>query len=144
MLKRAVCLFAAIGFGAVAFAQAPTGWKSTQDATGSCHISFPPTWSVGKDGQAQSPEHTKALVVVGPSSKLQPLSERDQKLLLVDRLFENTARRTFYSMKPKGGTLSYYVDVQGKTKRCQAQIEVKPGHSEDEVKSIAASVAEKN
>lgn len=96
------------------------------------------------DGQAKSPEKTEALVVVGPSTKLQPLSASDQKMLLVGRLLENTPQRVFYVTKPNDDTVTYFIDVQGKTKRCQAQIKVKKSHSEDEVKSIAATVAEKH
>ncbi len=46
---------------------------------------------------------------------------------LVDRVPENTSQR-----------------VLCVTKRCPAQIEVKQGHSRDEVKSIAATVTEEN
>jgi hypothetical protein len=63
-------------------------------------------------------------------------------MLRVDRLLENTPERVYY--EPNADTVTYFLDVQGKTKRCQAQIEVKKGHSEDEVKSIAATVTEKN
>jgi len=40
--------------------------------------------------------------------------------------------------------VEYIVDVQGKKTRCKAQIELKVGHSKDEVKSIVATVGEKN
>jgi len=57
---------------------------------------------------------------------------------------ENKSQRVFYVMKPSNGIVQYIADVQGKKTRCEAQIEVKVGHSEDEVKSIVAAVGEKN
>jgi hypothetical protein len=127
------------------FGQSPAGWKTTQDPTGSCQISFPPGWKLNMppDGQATPPEGTKALVVVGSTSKLQPLTADWQKLLLVDHLFDNTSERVFYSGKPSNGKVTYILDLQGKNKRCKAQIEVNVNHSVDEVKAIMATVRQK-
>ena len=127
------------------FGQTPAGWKTTQDMTGSCQISFPPSWKLNMplDGQATPPDGKEALVVLGGTSRLQPLTPELQKMLLVDHLFENTSERVFYSAKPSNGTVTYILDVQGKTKRCKAQIEVKASHPVDEVKAIMATVRQK-
>jgi hypothetical protein len=146
MLKRILALVILLCLAGTVIGQKAAGWKTTQDMSGSCQMSFPPDWSINTppDGQAKSHEGTEALVVVGSNRKLEPLSTDMQKMLLVDRLLENTSQRVFYVMKPSNGIVKYIVDVQGKKTRCKAQIEVKVGHSEDDVKSIVATVGEKN
>lgn len=95
------------------------------------------------DGQATTPEGKNALVVMGSTKKLEPMTPQWQKLMLVDHMFENSAQRVFYSSIPSNGEVQYILDVQGPSKRCKAQIFVKAGHSADEIKAIMATVKQK-
>lgn len=130
-------------FSSMTFSQTPAGWKTTQDMNRSCQISFPPTWSVNMppDGQATTPEGTEAVVVVGSSNKLEPLTKDWQRLLMVERLIENSSQRVFYVTKPRNDKVQYIVDQQFKGTRCNVQIVVRQGHSEDEIMKIAATLA---
>ena len=130
-------------FSSMTFSQTLAGWKQTQDMNRSCQISFPPTWSVNMppDGQATTPEGTEAVVVVGSSKKLEPLTKDWQKLLRVERLIENSSQRVFYVTKVSNGKVQYIVDQQFKDTRCTVQIVVRQGHSEDEIMNIAATLA---
>jgi hypothetical protein len=130
-------------FSVLTFSQTPAGWQPTQDPNHLCQIAFPPTWEVTNppDGQAKAPEGTEAVVVVGSSKRLEPLSAEWQKLYLVDRLIENTPLRVFYVTKPVGDTVQYIIDQQFAKTRCQAQIKVWRGHSENEVIQIAKTLA---
>ena len=93
------------------------------------------------DGQATTPEGTEAVVVVGSSNKLEPLTKDWQKLLRVERLIENSSQRVFYVTKPSNDKVQYIVDQQFKGTRCNVQIVVRQGHSEDEIVKIVATLA---
>jgi len=128
------------GFSVPAFSQTPAGWHDTQDMSKACQISLPPTWTVTPDGQGTAPDGGQAVVVIGSARPVTPLTPDDQKLLQVDRLIENSAKRVFYVSKPQGDQLQYIVDQQFNAKRCQLQLIVPKAYPEAEVLKIASTL----
>ena len=144
MKTRLVSTFAALlCFSTLALSQTPPGWKTTIDMNRKCQIAFPSTWQVNDppDGQANAADGGRAVIVVGSSDKLKPLSPEWQKLYAVQRILENTAERVFFVSNHGDETVQYIVDQQFKGVRCNAQIIVPKRYPEDEIIRIAATLA---
>ncbi len=124
---------------------AQPGWQTFKDKTGDCQLSVPANWSVQSEpGRAASPEHMGTTLVEGRVAFRQfNLSEGMKKALNIDKVYENSAQRVFYS-GPSGGAppaVIYHVEVAGRTKVCIAEITSTPSYSLDEVKKVAATLS---
>jgi hypothetical protein len=137
------------GKSSTAASAKPDGWIPVKDKTGSCQMSVPGNWVLNAQtaGHVTTPEHTDSMIISGFKHPRQPMSDETQKAVGVDKMFENTADRWFYAAKPIPGTggkptlVVYHVDVARDDGTCIAQILVNQNHSEDEIKTIAASVS---
>lgn len=119
---------------------AQAGWKTVKDKTGTCQISVPPNWVLlSTPGMVNSPESTTTMVMSG-TSPFRPFSSETLTMLDIDKLYENTAQRSFYRTKPSSsGYVNYHIEVPGNGKRCIAQLTLSTKYSEDEAKKIAMS-----
>lgn len=118
------------------------GWHTVKDRTGKCQISVPPTWEVlSEPGRAASPEHMATTVIVG-HRPYEPWSEGTLKALNVDKVFENSATRSFYVTKASktSAAIIYHIEVPGPGNDCIAEVPVSPSHSLDEIRKIALSL----
>ena len=122
---------------------AQPGWKTVKDKTGACQMSVPPNWTLLSDpGWANSPQHTSALVHYG-IRPFKPFSEETMKMLSIDHVYENSAKRIFYVTKPNGNPplVSYHVEAPGKGNACVLQISLPPHTLEDDASKIALSLS---
>ncbi len=119
------------------------GWQTVKDRTGACQLSVPGNWSVlSTPGHVSSPSHLGTTVISG-NRAFRPFHESTLKMLGIDKLFENSAQRIFYSTKPHGTPplMTYHVEAPGRTMSCIAEITSTPSYSLEEVKKIAASLS---
>jgi hypothetical protein len=105
-----------------------------------CQISLPPIWTVTPDGQATTHDGGRVVLVIGGAKPLTPLTPDYQKLLQVDRLIENSAKRVFYVSKPQADQLQYIVDQQFNANRCQLQLIVPKAYPEADVLKIVSTL----
>ena len=120
-----------------------SGWHAIKDKTGACQILVPPNWTVlSNPGNASSRDHMRALVRQGPSA-YSPWDDETLKMLNIDKLFENSAKRSFYVTKPGGSPPSflYHVEVPGGPNACIAEISAKPSSNQEEMRRVASSLA---
>jgi hypothetical protein len=98
MLKSALILLLVLGVDAVA-QSVPTGWKTVKESEGKCQASVPPNWIVASanPGTANAKNPLDLVVVTVGYDELKPMPESVQKMFNVDNMFENTAKRVFYS-----------------------------------------------
>jgi hypothetical protein len=69
------------------------------------------------------------------------MTDAEKRELSVDKIIENSAERWLYTGKPRSdNTITYHVNVPTARRVCAAELTVKVGHSEDEIKKIAADV----
>lgn len=69
------------------------------------------------------------------------MTDADKRDRGADKIVENSATRWIYTSKPtKDNVLTYHVNVATAGRLCQAELAVKVGHSEDEIKNIGATV----
>jgi hypothetical protein len=62
-----------------------------------------------------------------------------------DKILENSAERWLYAGKPIAqNAVTYHVNVPTSKRTCAAELTVTVGHSEDEIKKIAATVGPAN
>jgi hypothetical protein len=118
------------------------GWQTIKDKTGFCQMSVPGNWSTIPDapGQIASPEHITSVLLAGFKRNPAPMTDVEKQQFRVDRMIENTADRWLYATKPADNFIAYHVNVPISGHVCAAIITVKIGHSEDEIKKIAATV----
>jgi len=119
-----------------------TGWRVIKDKTGACQLSVPPNWTVlSTPGTANSPDKMTTMVRPGLRA-YKRWSDETLKMLNIDKLFENSATRSFYVTKPAGNppSLSYHVEVPGGANACIAQISAKPSSNLEEMKTVAATL----
>jgi hypothetical protein len=126
------------------FAQSvPAGWKIVKESGGKCQVSVPPEWVVapGNPGYASAKKQLDGSVVVTIGyDTLQPMPESLQKAFKVDKMFENTAKRVFYSDHLDKIT-NYNVSVPGKAGfTCTSQVTFSEATKDDIAKAIALSV----
>jgi hypothetical protein len=72
-----------------------------------------------------------------------PMTEAEKHMFSVDRMIENNADRWFYATKPvtAQNLITYHVNVPISGHVCAAKLTVKIGHSEAELRMIAATVS---
>ena len=123
---------------------AQPGWRTVKDKTGACQVSVPPNWTVlSTPGWVSSPEHMATITERG-LRPYRPWSPETLKMLNIDKVFENSAARSFYVTRPSKGTpalVNYHVEVPGGAKACIAQITATPSYSQQEIKAIALSLS---
>jgi hypothetical protein len=108
--------------------QGKVGSKTIKDSKGACQISVPESWD-------------QSVTLVRGERKVRVFSEEAQKML-VEKMFENSPTRVFYILKINAATerVAYQVSVPGDGFHCTAQINVKKGYPEEEVKKVAATL----
>jgi hypothetical protein len=120
----------------------PAGWQTVKDSTGVCQISIPPSWAMipGSPGEFASSDHlASVLISVSPRSPA-PMTDAEKHEFGADKIIENSAGRWLYASKAtQQKAITYHVNVPAK-RVCAAELSVKVGHSEDEIKQIAATV----
>jgi hypothetical protein len=143
-------LFAA-GIAAIstlsAAATTPAGWQTTKDSSGVCQISLPPSWSMtpGSPGQFASPDHLLSVLGSGSNRSAAPMTDTEKQESGADKIIENSAQRWLYAGKPtRQNVITYHVNVPTSRRTCAAELAVKVGYSEDEIKKIAATVGPAN
>jgi len=123
---------------------AQPGWHTVKDKTGACQVSVPPNWTIlSIPGQVSSPEHMTTITETG-LRPYRPWSPETLKMLNIDKVFENSATRSFYVTRPTKGTpalVNYHVEVPGGAKGCILQITATPSYSQQEIKAIALSLS---
>jgi hypothetical protein len=124
--------------------QTPNGWQTVKDKTGACQMSVPGNWATipGSPGSVASPEHIMSVLLAGYKRSPAPMTDAEKHEFAVDKMIENSANRWLYATKPvpAQNVIAYHVNVPISNHVCAAVITVKVGHSEDEIKKIAATV----
>jgi len=79
--------------------------------------------------------------VVAGHRPYRPWSAETLTMLNIDKLFENSANRSFYVTKPHANSthVSYHVEIPGGGNSCIAEISTSPTYAED-AKKIALSL----
>lgn len=122
---------------------AQPGWKTIKDKTGACQISVPSSWTEQSiPGHVASPVSTGGMVITG-TSPFKPFRSDTLKILGVEKVYENSAARSFYVTKPNGTPpqINYHIEAPGAGNRCIAEISLPSNYSEDEAKKIGMSLA---
>jgi hypothetical protein len=127
--------------------QEPGQWRTVRDATGTCRMSVPGSWTLDRDHpfMARGPNASMALIVImDQQDPLKPLDAGERQMFGFVRILESTPQRAMYAGKPtmpKAGRPSvvvYTVEVAGRP-TCSSTINLVP--SQDELaKKIAATV----
>jgi hypothetical protein len=138
------------GKSSTSAAPKPNGWVTVKDKTGACQMSVPGDWVLNAQmrGHVTAPEHTDSMIISGFKHPRQPMSDKTQKAVGVDKMFENTADRWFYAAKPIPGTggkptlVVYHIEVARDAGTCIAQILVNQDHPVEEIQKIASSVSD--
>jgi hypothetical protein len=122
---------------------AQSGWKTVKDnKTGSCQMSIPPSWSLSSiPGQFASSDNLIGVLIAGYPRSGAPMTDAEKRELGAEKIIENSSERWLYAGKPTTqNIITYHVNVPGAKHVCAAELYVKVGHSEDEIKKIAATV----
>jgi hypothetical protein len=125
------------------FLNTQSGWKTVKDRTGVCQISIPPSWSPipSSPGQFASSDHQMSVLISGYPRSGALMTEAKKCELGADKIIENSAERWIYTNKPTPqNVITYHVNVPTAKPVCAAELAVKVGHPEDEIKQIAATV----
>jgi hypothetical protein len=127
----------------------PPGWKVVRDSKSLCQVAVPPEWAplAEEAGAAVFKDSTTAIAVVTsqPGQAFKPLPESLQKVMDIpkDKLFENTAKRTFYqdrtSRNPETAN-AYSASVPGKGGTCNCHVVFLPSVSEEIARKITLSL----
>lgn len=123
------CLVIAASISTNSAGQVGPDWITTKDRTGACQISIPKNWR-------------QPVTLVKGNGKVRIFSPETEKMVS-ERVLENTEKRVFYVMKSTPGArpdTTYMVSVPGEGFHCTAQLIVQPGHSENEVRKIVATL----
>jgi hypothetical protein len=120
-----------------------------KDAKNTCQIAVPPDWTPYSESSGATVFHDVstaiAVVTSQPGQVFKPLPESLQKLLEIskEKMFENSAKRTFYQDKTstnRDTPNAYSVSVPGKNGTCSAHITFLPSVSEETTRKIALSL----
>jgi len=133
-------------------AQTPAApaWKVVTDSRHACQVAVPPDWALYTEGSGAAVFHDAstaiAVVTSQPGQEFKPLPPTMLKLLDVpkDRMFENSAKRTFYQDRISQSAESpnaYTASVPGRAGgTCSCHIVALPDISAETAKKIAASL----
>jgi hypothetical protein len=127
----------------------PAGWKTVDDAKGLCRIMAPPDWTPFSDtsGAVIFKDATTAIAVVTsqPGQEFKPMPEAIQRMLHIakDKMFENSAKRTFYQdrvSRNSDDSNAYSISVPAKNGTCSCHVTFLPSVSQETVRKIALSL----
>ena len=109
---------------------AAPGWKIVRDSVNACEISVPENW-----GQS---------VVLHKSFGKVSVFHEDTQKAYAEKMISNTPDLVFYVLKSPTASganplVTYQASVPGEGYHCTAQINVKPGFPEDDVKKIVTT-----
>ncbi len=86
-------------------------------------------------------EHLMSILISGYHRDAALMTDAEKRERGADKIIENSAVRWLYTSKPTAqSTITYHVNVPTAKRVCAAELTVKVGHSEDEIKQIAATV----
>jgi hypothetical protein len=137
-----VVFFASINCFSVSLA-GPDGWQTMKDRSGVCQISVPSNWSAipSMPGRFASPDHIASVVIAEHERAHAAMTDEQKRVYGADKMIENSADRWLYASKPTAqNVITYHVNVPISGHACAAELTVKVGYSEDEIKKIAATV----
>jgi hypothetical protein len=126
-------------------ASIPAGWTTIKDSKGACQAGVPPDFKPDKGlpSLATGPGRLIEIQIVSRvGGTVKPLSDLAKKALLVDKMFENTPNKVFYSNAPQksleGKMLTgWHITVAGNGGTCAGIITLQGGAPEDVAKKIA-------
>jgi hypothetical protein len=132
----------------VSAASIPAGWTTIKDLKGACQAGIPPDFKPNPSfkGLGEGPGQVISIQIVSQTGgTVKPLNDMAQKLVKVDKMFENTTSKLFYSTGPLKGfdgktTTGWQITVPGNGGTCSGMITLLPGASEDLAKKIADTV----
>jgi hypothetical protein len=116
------------------------------DKTGVCQMTIPAGWTADKTltWTATAPNSAGNVQLIAQAGKsVRPLTEADQKALLVGKVISNTKDSVFYMNElPKNANplRSYRAVAPGKGGTCTALIAVRSSITEDTLKTMVSSL----
>jgi hypothetical protein len=142
-MKLLACFLALL---AAAAQTSPAGWKVIKDQRGTCQVAVPPDWipSTRNPGVASAKDVLEGMVVVtGDSQRLKPIPESMQKVMKIEKLYENTDKRVVYMThiaRDAKDSSSLSVAVPAQSGSCMTQVTYRSTISDDLAKKIAFTV----
>jgi hypothetical protein len=129
----------------VSAASIPAGWTIIKDSKGACQAGIPPDFKPNPSfkGLGEGPGQVISIQIVSQAgAKVRPLNDLAQKAVRVDKMFDNTNDKLFYSTAPLKGfdgktSTGWHITVTGNGGTCSGIITLLPGASEDLAKKIA-------
>lgn len=130
---------------AASAASIPAGWTTIKDSKGACQVGIPPDFKPNPSfkGLGEGPGQVISIQIVSQAgAKVRPLNDLAQKAVRVDKMFDNTNDKLFYSTAPLKGfdgktSAGWHITVIGNGGTCAGIITLLPGASEDLAKKIA-------
>jgi hypothetical protein len=127
----------------------PADWKIVKDSKGVCQIAVPPEWAPFGEGNgaAMLRDSTNALAVVTSQTgqEFKPLpASLVRSAVPKDKLFENSAKRTFYQDKISRGPEDqngFSSSVPAKDGTCSCHVIALPAIGEEILKKISLSLS---
>jgi hypothetical protein len=126
--------------------KAPAGWKVIKDQRGVCEVTIPPDWiaSTRNAGVASPKDVLEGMVVVtSDAAALKPIPDSMQKMMKIERVYENTDKRVVYTShiaRDAKDSSSLSVAVPAAHGSCMAQVTYRSTVPENLAKQIAYSV----
>jgi hypothetical protein len=131
---------------AAAAGNPPAGWKVIKDQRGMCEVAVPPDWiaSTRNPGVASPKDVLEGMVVVtSDAAALKPIPDSVQKMMKIEKLYENTDKRVVYmshiARDPKDSS-SLSVAVPAAHGSCMTQVTYRSTVPENLARQIAYSV----
>jgi hypothetical protein len=129
----------------VSAASIPAGWTTIKDLKGACQAGIPPDFKPNPNfkGLGEGPGQVISIQLVSQAGgTVKPLNDMTQKIVKVDKMFENSTSKLFYSTAPLKGhdgktSTGWHITVTGNGGTCTAEITLLPGASEDLARKIA-------
>ena len=130
---------------AASAASIPAGWTTIKDSKGACQAGIPPDFKPNPNfkGLGEGPGQVISIQIVSQAgAKVRPLNDLAQKAVRVDKMFDNTNDKLFYSTGPLKGfdgktSTGWHITVTGNGGTCAGIITLLPGASEDLARKIA-------
>ena len=132
-------IFSILLCGLAAAQSVPPGWKIVKDSKGACQMAVPPDWRVSNDMAFHNNTPPDQAGVASSTLGISPINASTQKMLHVDKMFENTNQRIFFSVGG-GRSKDFRINVSRPGGACSATVTFSPPITEDTAKKIALSV----
>jgi len=144
-LPAAIAALLAALVMAASAASIPAGWTMLKDSKGACQVGIPADFKPNPSfkGLGEGPGQLISIQIVSQAgAKVKPMNDLTQKALKVDKMFDNSADKLFYSLAPMktsdGKMLTrWHITVSGNGGTCSGVITLQPGASEDLARKIA-------